>query len=307
MRTTIFTSLCLAAATGCSSHDRNAQASGPTGDPTPHLSLQSCELPRGDMPPVARIGGSFGKVQTCWMYTDGTVHIEADATPGATLIVGGARQQVPADGKAILTADLDAALLRAPVAAAIEDGAGISAPPIAVRLEPPGGAKAIEGTIEVTLGDAAVQRARALLAAVSAGAALPRGELGATPPAIDHGSLVLVPVDAYAPMKAIGKATTLGQLDLVAVVKEGAKHPAEDCGPYDNFGMLPHVNVDTKVIVYEASTGKKVAEQAFDQGFEGCSMFVSGYAGEKPTVTSRPTATIVEGFLSELTSARGAS
>jgi hypothetical protein len=307
MRTMILTGLCMAAA-GCSDGDRNAPHGGREVDTSPHLAAKSCDMPKGNnMPDTAKVGGTLGAIEVCWIYSDGTVRIELDATPKAKLFVDGVAQIVPADGRAIVTVDLDAALLRAPVASAIGDGAGITSPAVALKLEPVAGAKPIEGKLEIALGDAAADRTRALLAAVATGAVLPRTDLGPTPPAIDHGSLVLIPATEYTAMKSVGKATTLGQLDLVAVVRDGARHPAADCGPYDNFGMLPHALVDSTVTVFEASTGKKVVEQTFDSGHEGCSMFVSGYAGQKPTVESRPEERVVTDYLARLTAERAAS
>jgi hypothetical protein len=291
--------LCAVAA-GCDDGDRNGKRGA---DTSPHLAAKSCALPQGDAGTVARVGGSLGKVDVCWVYSDGTVRVELDATPKAQLIAGGAKQVVPDDGRADVTIDLDPALLRAPIASAIGDGAGISAPAVAVRLEPAGAAP-IEGTLEVAFGDAAARRTRALLAAVPTGATLPLGDLGAAPPQVARGSMIVVPAVEYTPMLAIGKATTLGQLDLVAIEKDGARHAAPDCGPYDNFGMLPHAQVDAIVTVYEATTAKKVAEKTFDAGFEDCSMFVSGYAGQKPTVESRPTAESVSAWLGEVTASR---
>jgi hypothetical protein len=139
---------------------------------------------------------------------------------------------------------------------------------------------------------------------VPTGAALPRIALGASPPEIVRGSMIALPSVDYEKMTAVGKAATLGQLDLVATRKDGTRHSAPDCGPYDNFGMLPHVNIETTVTVYEATTGKKVAEHTFADGFEDCSMFVTGYAGEKPTVESRPQEAAVTEWLGTITAAR---
>jgi len=292
--------LLLCAAAACDGDDRN----GPrTADKSPHLAAQSCALPKGDSSTVARVGGSLGKVDVCWVFSDGTVRVELDATPAGTLTINGAKQTVGDDGKADVTIDLDPPLLRAPLASAIGDGAGITAPAVAVQLDPPG-APPIKGTLEIALGDAAARRTRALLGALPSGATLPRSELGATPPEIVRGSMVVVPAEEFAPLATLGKPSTLGQLDLVAIVKDGARHAAPDCGPYDNFGMLPHQLVDANVVVYEASTAKKIAERTFSDGYEDCAMFVTGYAGQKPTVESRPVATAIDGWLADVTAAR---
>ena len=296
--------LALGAIAACdSAHGSSNAARGAAADPSPHLAATSCGLPSGNADVVAKVGGSFGKVDVCWVYSDGTVRVELDATPKAVLTAGGAKQTVGDDGKAEVTIDLDGALLRAPIASAIGDGAGIAAAPTSVKLEPPG-APPITGTLDVTLGDAAAKRTHALLAAIPSGAALPRAALGATPPAVVRGSLVALPSTDYEKMTAIGKAATLGQLDLVAVRKDGTRHAAPDCGPYDNFGMLPHVDVETTVTVYEATTGKQVAQRTFADAYEDCSMFVTGYAGEKPTIESRPAEPQIDEWLGTITAAR---
>lgn len=293
--------LALGVVAACDGEDRNNRRGNV--DESPHLVARSCDLPKGDTSTVARVGGTLGKVDVCWVYSDGTVRVQLDATPRATLSVDGVKQTVADDGHADVTIHLDGALLRAPVASAIGDGAGITAPSVALELDPPGSAP-IKGTLEVSLGDAAARRTRTLLAAVPTGAALPRAELGAAPPDIVRGSMIVVPAEDYAALGAVGKAASLGQLDLVAVIKDGARHGAPDCGPYDNFGMLPHALVEANVVVYEASTAKKVAERTFADGYEDCSMIVSGYAGQKPTVESRVERRVIDAWLGELTAAR---
>jgi hypothetical protein len=296
-------SILLCAAAACDSAHGSSSRAGGAPDTSPHLSAKSCGLPSGNTDVVAKLGGSFGKVDVCWVYSDGTVRVELDATPKGVLTVAGAKQTVGDDGKAEATVGLDGALLRAPIASAIGDGAGITVPPTDVKFEPPG-ATPITGTFELSLGDAAAKRTHQLLAAVPTGAALPRTALGPNPPDVVRGSMVALPSEDYEKMTVVGKAAALGQLDLVAVRKDGTRHAAADCGPYDNFGMLPHVDVETTVAVYEATTGKKVAEHTFADGYEGCSMFVSGYAGEKPTVESRPSDASVNDWLGTITAAR---
>jgi hypothetical protein len=291
----------LGAAAACDGGHGGARGAAP--DASPHLAAKSCGLPAGNADVVAKIGGSLGKIEVCWVYSDGTVRVELDATPKAVLTAGDVKQTVGDDGKAEVTIGLDDALLRAPIASAIGDGAGISVPAVNVKLEPPGAAP-INGTLEVELGDAAQRRTRALLAAVPTGAALPRTALGPNPPDVVRGSMVALPAVDYEKMTAIGKAAPLGQLDLVAVTRDGARHGATDCGPYDNFGMLPHVQIEATVTVYEAATGKKVAEHTFADRYEECSMIVSGYAGEKPTVESRPDGALVTDWLGSITAAR---
>src|SRR5262249_4865501 len=167
-------------AAGCDDGGKNSYHR-PEVDSSPHLAAKSCSLPEGgDTSAVARVGGTLGTVQTCWVYSDGTVRVEMDATPKATLIVNGAQQTVGDDGRVDVTVALDPSLMRAPIASAIGDGAGITAPAVALRLEPPGAAP-IEGRLEVSLGEAAGRRARMLLGAVPSGAGLPRGE---SPPEI---------------------------------------------------------------------------------------------------------------------------
>lgn len=296
MNKTIVIALCVVAA--CDGEDRNGRR--PEVDASPHLAAKSCDLPKGDTSTVARVGGTLGKVEVCWVFADGTVRVELDATPRASLTIGGVKQTVPDDGHVDATIELDPALLRAPVASAIGDGAGITAPPVALELDPPGAAP-IKGTLEVSLGDAAARRTRTLLAALPSGAPLPRGT---NPPAIVRGSMVVMPAEEYAPLTTVGKPATLGQLDLVAIVKDGAHHAAAECGPYDNFGMLPHEQLESIVTVYEAATGAKVDEHTFADGYEDCSMFVSGYAGQKPTVESRVAHRAIDAWLAGITSAR---
>jgi hypothetical protein len=272
-------------------------------DPSPHLEVTGCQLPSGSGVLNARLDSPLGAVPYCWVYPDGTVKVTLDATPGATLKVDGTARTVGADGRAEVTVALDGALLRAPIAAAVSGGASDAAPPpTRLRLEPEGAAP-IEGELRVVLGRSATDRTRAMLAAVAAGTQLPRAALGTSPPPVVPGSAVLIPADT-GHLVAVGRAASLGQLDLVAVAHDGAHHGAGTCGPYDHFGVLPHEDVDVTVTVYQASTATKVTERTFTDGFEDCSMFVSGRPGEKPTVLSRPEDKAIEAYLAELTSAR---
>jgi len=272
-------------------------------DTSPHLKVSGCALPSGSGVLSTRLESPLGGDGYCWVFPDGTVKVRLEATPGATLVVDGERRSVAPDGRTEVTIPIDAALLRAPIAAAVSGAASdVATAPTKLRLEPKGAAP-IEGELKVVLGAAGAGRTRAILAAVSSGTQLPRATLGKTPPPVVPGSLVLIPADNGA-MVALGRAGSLGQLDLVAVARDGAHHKAGTCGPYDHFGVLPRENVDVTVTVYQASTATKVTEKTFTDGFEDCSMFVSGRPGEKPTVVSRPEEKAIEDYVAGLTSAR---
>jgi hypothetical protein len=287
---------------GCKGGGDHGARPTPAADHSPHLEVRSCVLPGGKSS-TGHLAGTLGSVDVCWIDAAGSAGIELSATPKGTLTVDGVAQTVPDGGVATVTFDVVPALLRAPVQQAISGS--ISAPTLAVRLVPPDGGRAIEGTLQLVVGNDAIVRTRALLTAVGTGVGLPRARLGATPPAIVAGSLVMISAAPHVPLRALGKPTTLGQLDLVAVLTDGARHPAPDCGPYEKFGMLPHALVDTTVTVYEASTGKQVDTQRFDHGYDHCADFMVGYLEKLPTVESRPLA-LIGAYLADLTARRAA-
>jgi hypothetical protein len=274
-------------------------------DTSPHLRVSGCRLPDSSVSfeRAAEISGSFGEADACYGQGNGTVEVMFDATPDAPLAVGDTTLTVGADGTTYAPIDLDPYILNGALSMVL--GGGTLAPVVVpVRLEPPG-APAIIGELKIEIQEPD-KRVRALLASVPTGTPLPYAKLGSkNPPARVAGSLVYIPADKYDAPTAIGKPASLGQLDLVAIARDGAvrEAPAE-CGPYDHFGMLPHKLVPVDVDVFEVATGKLVVTKHVDQDFEDCSMFMSGQKGEKPPVYSRPKDEAVAQALIEITAAR---
>jgi hypothetical protein len=272
----------------------------PPGAGKPYLRVTGCQHV-GMGAPAVKVTGPFGEVEYCWVHSDGMVRLEVEAPAGGKLTADGNPIAVAASGKTLVPVDLNKALLEAPIIPALSDGAGVKSAMVALELvkgtQPP-----LAGQVEVNLQRGIKEFASKKLALVATGVPLVPGvtEAGAS---VKSPRRSLVYVSHY-DAKHLGRATTVGEVDLVAVSRDLEARDGEACGPYGSEGKVtaPVVRklVDIEVNVYDTRTGERVDGKTFSEGHDDCPMMVFTTNGKADAVESRPQGVVVERWLAGL-------
>jgi hypothetical protein len=263
--------------------------------PTAHVATVKLPLGRNE---------KLGSLAACTVWTDGTIHLWLDVTPNSTLKLGAAELAVPAGGLVSPPIDLDPLIIAAPIPKAIDfDGTNPLELALPLTLTPAGG-PALTGELALDLDDAGPARLRTLLRAVATDR-LARAPAGAPVPAVAKGTLIYVPVEDTRPMAFAGASVTVGELDLVAIARDGEAHvAATGCGPYEQLGVVPQQEVSVDVDVYEVSTGNKLGTRHVATGYAHCPTMHVRLPDEDRTVKSRPDADVVMAELRDLITTR---
>lgn len=271
----------------------------PAGAGKPFVRLADCQSSGTSSGHAKLEAGELGKVDYCWAWSDGGIKINWAGSLGGKLTVGDQSAQIGKDGKAQTTFPLRPLILRAPIKAALSDGAGIATK---VPVVFTAGSAKIEGTLSIDLSSAAKDITKGLFRDVAAGAPISGDATSRS-----KSSLVYLPADKYRSAVHFGKLTTVGEVGLVAIGHDtGTPRDGRKCGPYKatgkdstpGDGMAPRKLVDVQVKLVDATTGEKLGARDFpaDDSID-CPMFASSKGGTWEPIESRPTEKTVGAWL----------
>lgn len=240
--------------------------------------------------------GPLGKIEYCWLWSDGAARINVHGSLGGKVTLGDKTVELDKDGKAQIVVPLRPLLVRAPVRAAVSDGAGITSElPVAFAR----GTTKIDGKVAIDLASAAKDMTRTLFADVTTGTPIAGDAVNRT-----KSSLVYLPADKYRGPFHHGKLSTVAEVGLVAIGHDTESRDGGKCGPYSSTkgapgdGMAPRKLIDVEIEVYDAATGQKVGAKAFtaDASVE-CPMIATSKGGVWETVESRPEERVIDAWL----------
>lgn len=261
----------------------------PPGAAKPFVRLAECDSSGTSSGHAKLDAGDLGKVDYCWAWSDGNIRVGWAGSVGGKITVGDATGEIGKDGKAVTAVSVRPLILRAPIRAALGDGAGISTQLPVTFVK---GAEKVEGKLSIDLRSAAKDITKALFKDVGGGAPL-SGD-GASR---SKSSLVYLSADKYRAATHYGRLTSVGEVGLVAIGRDiGEPRDGGKCGPYKTTGtpegagdMAPRSLVDVQVQVFDATTGQKLGAKDFkaDESI-ACPLFVSSNNKKFETITSRP-------------------
>jgi hypothetical protein len=231
------------------------------------------------------------------VWSDGAIRIRVAGSRGATVTIGDVSGTVAGDGHAQLAFPVHPILLRAPVRSAISDGAGIA---VSVPIRMVKGDVTLAGQLAIDLASSAKDLTRKLLAeGLTGDKATPR----------TRASAIYLPAEPYRGPFHTGKATSLGEVGLIATARDTTARSGAKCGPYASTkgapgdGMAARSLIDIEVTVVDTVTGEQVATRAFKAVEDECPMIATSKGGVFEAIETRPDAKVVTAWLDQL--ARG--